>query len=232
MKTQKSSQIALAAAALAVVVATAALPVLAAEKTNTGVSTVTQSRGGIHPETANIAVNSAHAMINHLRKVEVLLDAGEVAEARNILASSRDFARKLQRMKMKAELAYNYIINSNKTEYAGVSVSAIDRVGIYSSLDEIEVYAPEIAEITRERLKQAEMHTTSGNTQLSAKTLKDVAAEVPSSLLPGYDIDQQILLALEFLEENLPDISMARNEVKKALNGLKAVVETTAAPSD
>jgi len=99
MKTQISFQLVLVAAAMVAAAVVAVLPVLAAEKTNTDVSAVTQDRSGIHPETANIAVNSGHAMINHLRKVEVLLDTGEVAEARSVLTSSRDFSHELQRMK-------------------------------------------------------------------------------------------------------------------------------------
>jgi len=96
----------------------------------------------------------------------------------------------------------------------------------------MEVYAPEVAEKTRERIKQAEKHVTSGDSQRAAKTLKEISAEVPPSLQPGHDIDQQILLALELLEENQPDITTARNVVKTILYRLTVVVETAAVTSD
>jgi hypothetical protein len=232
MKTQISFQLVLVTAAMAASAAVAVLPVLAAEKTKTDVSTVTQNRSGIHPETANIAANSGHAMINHLRKVGVLLDTGMVADARSVLTSSRDYSRELQRLKERTDRAYHNIIIANKTEYAGGSEFLLGWVDIYSSLDEMEVYAPEVAEKTRERLKQAEKHATSGDSQRAAETLKKIAAEVPPSLQPGHDIDQQILLALELLEENQPDITTAKNVVKKTLYRLTVVVETTAVPSD
>lgn len=220
MKSPKSFQFVLIAAVLSAIAATA------------DASAAGNSCYGALPERADIAVNSGAAMmISHLRKAELLLDTGAVAGARSVLAATREFARELQMMKMGADRAYAHIIDAGVPEHAGVSTRSSDWVGIYSNLDEMQAYAPHLAEQTRERLNQAERHARWGDIHGAASTLKHVAAEVPSSLQPGHDIDQQILLSLELLGENHPDTAAVRRVVDKALNTLTAIgdLRTTAA---
>jgi hypothetical protein len=169
MESQRFFQYMLVAAALTVTAATTAQPVLAAEKTIAEDFAVTNNPAEDYPETANIAVDSANAVINHLRKVEVLLNNGAVARARSVLTSSRDYFRSLQYMKEEAEYALHHINNSNEMNDNDVSVLPRDWDGIYSSLDEMEVYAPEVAEKARESLKQSERHATTCDIQRTAE---------------------------------------------------------------
>jgi hypothetical protein len=215
METRRLFQLVLVAAALTVTAAIA------------DDFAIANNPGGIHPETANIAANSANAVINHLRNVEVLLNNGAVARARSVLTSSRDYFRNLQYMKEETENALHHINNSNEMNDKDVRVLPRDWEGIYSSLDEMEVYAPEVAKRARESLKQSERHATTCDIQRTAETLKTVVTEVPSSLQPGHAIDRKILLALELLGENEPDIATARSVVQNVLNRL-TVIETTA----
>jgi hypothetical protein len=231
MESQRLFQYMLVAAALTVTAATTAQPVLAAKRTISEDFAVTSNPGGNHPETANIAVNSANAVINHLRKVEVLLNNGAVARARSVLTSIRDNFRSLQYMKEEAEYALHTINDANEMNDNDVSVLPRDWEGIYSSLDEMEIYAPEVAEKVGESLKHSERHMTTCDIQRTADTLEAVVTELPSSLQPGHTIDRQILLALELLGENQPDIATARSIVQNVLNRL-TVVETTAASAD
>jgi hypothetical protein len=231
MKTQRSFYFVLLAAVLAVVSTTAALPVLA-EGGITDVCAVTGSHGEIYPHKVNRAVNPADALISHLRQAEIQLNRGAVEKARSILMSSREYSRKLQYMQAETWRALQYINRSTDTHDYGVGVLPVDRGGIYSSLDEMEGYAPEFAQETRERLKQAQKHVVTGDIQRTAETLKEVIASVPSSLQPGQPIDRQILLALELLGENEPDIATAKSVVENAINRLMVVVETTAASAE
>jgi hypothetical protein len=153
MDSQRLFQGMLVAAALTVTAATTAQPVLAVERTIAEEFAVTSNPGRNYPETVNIAVDSANAAINHLRKVEVLLNNGAVARARSVLTSSRDYFRSLQCMKEEAEYALHHINNSNEMTDNDVSMVPRDWDGIYSSLDEMEVYTPEVAEKARESLK-------------------------------------------------------------------------------
>jgi hypothetical protein len=231
MKTQRSFHFVLMAAALTVVSATAALPVLA-EGVIADVCAVTGSHVEIYPHKVNRAVNPADALISHLRKAEVQLNRGAVARARSILTSSREYSRKLQYIQAETESAFQHINRSNETHDNSIGALPVDWVGMYSSLDEMEVYAPELVQETRERLKQAQMHATTGDIQRTAETLKEVAAGVPSSLQPGQPIDRQILLALELLGENEPDIATAKSVVENAINRLMVVVEAPAASAE
>ena len=104
-----------------------------------------------------------------------------------------------------------------------------DWVGLSSSLDEMEVYAPEVAEDARERLEQAQKHATTGDIQRIAGTLKAVVTKAPYNLQPGQPIDRQILLALELPGENQPDIATAKSVMEDALNRLIVVDQTTTA---
>ena len=229
METQRSFQFVLVATALIVATAAISLPVSATEGTIADECVVTGTQDGIYPQRVNRAVNPADVLINDLRKAEVQLNNGAVARARSILTSSRDYSRNLQFMKEETERALQYINRSNEYNDNGAGLLPGDWVGIYSSLDEMEVYAPKLAQDTRERLEQAEKHATTGNIQKAAETLKTVVTGVPYSLLPGQPIDRQILLALEFLGENQPDIATAKSVVEDALNRLIVVDQTTTA---
>ena len=91
--------------------------------------------------------------------------------------------------------------------------------------------SPEVAEKVGESLKQSERHMTTCDIQRTPDTLEAVVTGLPSSLQPGHAIDRQILLALELLGENEPDIATARSIVQNVLNRL-TVVETMAASAD
>ena len=103
----------------------------------------------------------------------------------------------------------------------------VDWIWIYSSLDEMEVYDPELAQETRERMEQAQKHAATGDIQRTAETLNKVATGVLSSLKPGRAVDLKIQLALEFLGENQPDIATAKSVVEDALNRLIVVGQNT-----
>lgn len=227
MRSQKSLQFVRVAAALTMITATASLPVLAGEGAVADKLVVTGSHGGMYPETVNSAVNPADALINHLHEAEVQLNSGSVARARSILKSSLEFSRKLQFMQAETERALQHINRSHETNGNGVGVLPVNWVGVYSSLDEIKDYAPEVAEQARASLKQDHEHATTADIQRTAETLKKIAAGVPSSLLPGHAIDRQILLALELLGENQPDVATAKSVVTGALNRVIAVDQTT-----
>jgi len=229
METQRSFQFVLVATALIVATAAISLPVSATQGTTADECVATGTQDGIYPQRVNRAVNPADVLINDLRKAEVQLNNGAVSRARSILTSSRDYSRNLQLMKDETERALQYINRSNESNDNGAGLFPGDWVGIYSSLDEMEVYAPKLAQDTRERLEQAEKHATRGDIQKAAETLKTVVTGVPYNLLPGQPIDRQILLALEFLGENQPDIATAKIVVEDALNRLVVVDQATTA---
>jgi hypothetical protein len=229
METQRSFQFVLVTTALIVATAAASLPVSATEGTIADECVVTGTHGGIYPQRVNRAVNPADVLISDLHKAEVQLNGGAVASARGILTSSRDYFRNLQFMKVEAERALHHINRSDESDDNGAGMSPRDWIGIYSSLDEMEVYAPEVADDTRESLKQAQKHATTGDIQRIAETLKAVITEVPYSLQPGQPIDRQILLALELLGENEPDIATAKSVMEDALNRLIIIDQATTA---
>jgi len=232
METQRSFQFVLVATALIVATAATSLPVSATEGTIADECVVTGTQGGIYPQRVNRAVNPADVLINDLRKAEVQLNNGAVSRARSILTSSRGYSRNLQFMKEETERALQYINRSDESNDNGAGLLPRDWVGIYSSLDEMEVYAPKVAEDTRERLEQAQKHATTGDIQKTAETLKAVVTGLLYSLLPGQPIDRQILLALELLGENQPDIATAKSVVEDALNRLIVIDQTTTAQAN
>jgi len=228
METQRSFQFVLVATALIVATAVTSLPVSATQGTITDECVVTTgTQGGINPQRVNRAVNPADLLVNDMRKAEVQLNNGAVAKARSILTSSRDYSRNLQFMKEETERALQYINRSGESSDNGAVLLPRDWVGIYSSLDEMEVYAPKLAEDTRERVEQAQKHAATGDIGKTAETLQAVATGVPNSLQPGQPIDRQILRALELLGENQPDIATAKSVVEDALNRLIVVDQTT-----
>jgi hypothetical protein len=216
--------------ALAVLLAgtSLALPVVAADKTDTETTTVTRYQGWGDPAMAEIAVNSGRALINHLMTAKALLEGGEVTQARSALIASREFAEAIERMMPYLTVVEEMLDASNRIVLEHVDALSDDLLPIYAGIDEMTVYAPRVAVKTRGMLKQAENHARSGDTRQAAGVLREAAAEVSEHTvyLPVGYVERQIRVAQNALNQKKPDVSLAKAAVENSLDSLNLVVNT------
>lgn len=215
------------ALAVAFTASTFASAVDATEKTYTEVGSVTYNGWG-DSAMAHIAVTSGRALIDHLMTVKALLDTGQYDQARSALVASKEFADAIQRIMPYFTVAEELRNTSDKLVEKNVDVLRTDLLPIYSSLDELAVFAPEGAQKSTDMVKQAQKHAEAGDTARAAKELQAAAAEVEQHTvyLPVDYVDQQVRSAQQALDQKQPDVMTAKTAVEQAVHSLILVVDT------
>lgn len=217
------------AVAVAVSLASGAISLSAAAEDNsyTEVTSVSQYTGWGDPAMAEIAVNSGRALVNHLYSAKALLEQGRTEQARSALIASHEFAGAIQRMMPYLTVAQEMLDAGDRVVQEKVVALSTDLLPIYASLDELDVYAPEVAHNTRGMLKQAEKDAAAGDKQRAAQELKQAAAAVSEHTvyLPVDYVNQQVRVALNAVEQAKPDLAAAKAAVDRALTSVTMVVD-------
>ena len=179
------------------------------------------------PGMAKIAVDSGRALIAHLSTARALLDIGKVAEARSALIASREFADAIERMMPYLSVVEDMMDVCNKVVEEDVTALSADLLPIYASLDELQVYAPQVADRTRGMVQKAEKNAAAGNRKDAAQVLKEAADDIVQHTvyLPVDYVDDQVRGALYALNQAKPDVVAAKAAVKRALDSVTTVVE-------
>jgi len=230
MKTNTCISMKPTAVVLAVLLASGGLAhtVAAAVSTTGESSIVDQYPGWGDPTMAGIAVNSGRALINHLMSARALLDESETEQARSALLASREFADAIERMMPYLTVVEEMLDASDRIVQENITALSDDLLPIYAGIDEMTVYAPEVARKTRGMLKEAEKHAQRGDRQFAAKAIREAADEISrrTVYLPVDYVDRQIRVAQNALKQEKPDVSAAKAAVEKSLDSLKVVVDT------
>jgi hypothetical protein len=183
------------------------------------------------PAMAKIAVDSGRALVNHLNTTRALLDTDEITQARSALVASREFANTIQRIMPYLTVVEQLQDASNKVVEENITAFKDDMLPIYANLDELQVYAPEVANRTRGMVKQAEKNAEGGNKQRAAKELTETATEIAQHTvyLPVDFVNGQVHVALQALNQKKPDVTVAKRAVNRALDSLTMVIEEVTA---
>lgn len=226
-----ANRLRLPATAALVVLITAGGPGMAAaaaDGANAETVTLTRYSDWGDPAMARIAVDSGRALINHLMTARALLDDGDVAQARSALLASREFAGAIERIMPYLTVVEELQDASNRLVQQRVEVLSEDLLPVYADIDELTLYAPEVAHRTRGMVKQAEKHARNGELPQAAKVLKEAAAEITEHTvyLPVGYVEQQIHVAQRALNQSTPDKAAALAAVEKSLGSLRLVVDT------
>ena len=193
-------------------------------------TSIGQYRGWGDPAMAQRAVNSGRELVKHLRSAKALLEEQLTVEARSALDASRDSAKAIERMMPYLLVVEEMMDASDHVVQEDVEALSTDLLPIYARLDEMAVYAPEVAHKTRGMVKQAESHAAAGNKTRAAEVLKQAASDITEHTvyLPVKYVDQQVQTALSAINQSKPDLPAATAAVDRALDSLTTVVETTA----
>jgi hypothetical protein len=115
----------------------------------------------------------------------------------------------------------------NKLVEENVTALKADLLPIYASLDELQVYAPQVAKRTRGMVQKAEQNASAGDKRGAAQVLNKAADDIVQHTiyLPVNYVDEQVHGALYALDQKQPDQSAAKAAVKRALDSVTMVVD-------
>jgi soluble cytochrome b562 len=190
--------------------------------TLTNRETVAQYAGWEDPDMARIAVHGGRALLRHVQAAHAALKDGKVGEARSALTAADDFAEGLQLM-----IPYSVVVdNIRNTEHellaSSTGIVVDDMLPIYSSLDEMADFAPELAEKAKAKLDEANKHMQKGEKEKAAEKLEEVAADISSTTvyLPVLYVESQVEAARHALDQDPPDTKTATSAVDNAMLSL------------
>ena len=174
------------------------------------------------PDMTRIAIHSGRVLLRHLEAAHAALENHKTGEARSALSAAEGFAEGLQLM-----APYTVVVDklrNAKEELLSSSTSIIfdDLLPIYTSLDEMADYAPELANQARMKVDQAAQHAKQGENQQAAKKLEEVAADISSTsiFLPVNYVEQQVEAARISLDRDPADTKTANAAIDNALSSL------------
>ncbi len=232
MNTMKQASLKQTAVAVATAVALMAgtVPVFAKESAPKNPGAASSTTVWADPVMQNVAAYSGRALVWHLESVKAFLAKGDIPQARGELETSREFAAAIRLM-----MPYTVVvdqINNAKTHLTEDSTDLFyaDLLPIYSSLDEMQVYAPKLAAKARAGVKRAERHARAGNKKAAVEALRDVSNDitVTTVYMPVRLVAQDIRVAQKALDKQKPDTATAVKTVDTALASLSTVVRQVA----
>jgi len=216
----------LTAIAVVLSLSTVSTPIYAADNLKEDI-TINEYKGWGNPAMASIVVNAGRALINHLRSADALLTDGDSTQARSALLTSQDFTAAIERMMPYLQVVDEMKDASNKIVEEDIETISVDMLPIYASLDNLQIYAPEVAQKTKTMVKQAEKHSTAGRKKEAVTVLKEAEDIIIKNTvyLPVRYVDQQVRVALSAVYQPKPDIKSARQAVERAMNSITTVVD-------
>jgi len=216
-------------AALALVLATGSVTGMAATANQyaSETTTITSSADWGDPTMAKMAVDSGRALVEHLETARALLETGRIRQARSALIASREFADAIQRTMPYLTVVQDMQDASKKVSQEDVETFSTDLLPIYASLDELQVYAPKVADRTRGMVQDAEKRARAGDNTRAAQVLREAADDISrhTVYLPVGYVDEQVHGALYAINEAKPDVADAKAAVNRALDSVTLVVD-------
>jgi len=122
-----------------------AKPTTAEQAQVTERETVAQYSGWEDPDMARIAVHGGRSLLRQIRAAHTDLEENKVGEARSALGAAEDFAEGLQLMVPYTVVVDNLRNAKHELLASRTGIVVDDLLPIYSSLDEMAEYAPELA---------------------------------------------------------------------------------------
>ena len=174
------------------------------------------------PDMARVAVHGGRALLHHVQAAHVALREHKTGEARAALDAAEDFAEGLQLM-----IPYSVVVDNVRNAKSQLlstdsGVVVDDMLPIYSSLDEMSAYAPELAGKAKAKLDQAVQHMNKGEKQQAAEKLDEIAADISATTvyLPVNYVEHQIESAIVYLDQDPADTKTANQAIDNALRSL------------
>ena len=183
---------------------------------------IISSRGWANPRLAKVEAESGQALLAHLQSAKAWLVAGSPAGARDALITAGEFANAMERSMPFVAVADDVTTARNKLLAGEDELFYDDLLPIYASVDEMQIYTPQLAGQVHGKVKQAEAQARQGQSREAARTLREVSDQVTHSAvyLPLDYVSNQIQAAKADLKRDQYEPAKAEAAVDNALNSL------------
>jgi hypothetical protein len=195
---------------------------------------IISSSGWANPSLAQAEAASGQALLSHLRSARAWLVAGSPAGARDALRTAGEFTNAMERSMPFVAVADDVTTARNKLLAGEDELFYDDLLPIYASVDEMQIYTPQLARQVHGKVKKAETQARRGKSREAARTLREVGDEVTHSAvyLPLDYVGNEIQVAKADLKRDHYEPAKAETAINKALNSLieqQFTVESTPA---
>jgi hypothetical protein len=178
--------------------------------------------GWHNPMLARSAELAGQALIGNLKSAQKALDLNEQEKAQHYLNASKDLAKGIRTM-MPFTVMVDQIRNAkdNITDNADL-VETDTLLPLYQSLEELDVYAPEVAQQSKTKVGQVEKLAKSGKNIQAVEILDQVEADIADTTvyMPVITVSQYIDGALDALTAKPADKIYAQVEIDLALSSM------------
>lgn len=214
----------LLAVSLAVLLGATYSPYAAAEQAATATETAEHINfpGWENPFMGHIAYYSGQLLVQHLQAAQQALADGKVKEAKKALDAARALAAGLRDM-MPFTVVVDQINDTKGDLLASDSAIMVgDLVPIYKSLEQMALYAPQLAKSSSDKLKEVEAKARTGDKQAALNKLDETAKAITDTTvyMPVLYVSAQIDSARQALKTDKPDIKTVQADISHALDSL------------
>ena len=234
-RSTRTAASALMAGAVATALATSGLPAWAASQKaapaanqNKMTETITVSGGWASPEMEKLAESSGRFLLHRLDAADDLIKAGDYKVAHKELDGAMDTAGAIKAMMPFLTVADQIKNAKNKLVVEGTDFLRDDLLPVYGQLDEMSLFAPDVAFKAKQHVEAAEEKAEAGKKAEAVKNLSDAIETITATTLylPIDYVYDQVAAARTALFNDAPDAKTAQRAVENARSSLVAVVTT------
>jgi len=178
--------------------------------------------GWRNPFLARAAKYAGQALIADLNSAQKALDLNDVNQANHYLDAAEDLAEGIRTM-----MPFSVTIDEIRDAKGNINVNADlfetdTMLPIYQSLEELDVYSPEVARQSRAKVHQSEQLAKSGKKRQAIDVLDQVEADLAASTvyMPVITVSQHIENAMTALEKEPVNKVEAQEQIDMALSSM------------
>ena len=178
--------------------------------------------GWHNPMLARAAKYAGQALIADLKSAQKALDLNDLKRANHYLDAARNLADGIRTM-----MPFTVTIDQIRDAKGNISVNADlfetdTLLPIYQSLEELDVYAPEIAQQSRDKVGQAEKLAKAGKNMQAVEILDQVEADITATTvyMPVITVSQHIDDAMAALKAEPSNKINAQEQIDMALTSM------------
>jgi len=235
-RTKRAATHILLATAMATTVAASGLPAWAASQNSEtpaasqkGVTETVSVRGGWKSsEMARVAEDSGRLLLHRIDAAADMIEAGDYSGAYKELDGAQDTAGAIKEMMPFVVVVDQIKDAKNKLIAEGAEYLRDTLLPVYGQLDEMAIYAPDVAQKAKQQVADAEQKANAGKTKEAATRLDSAIETITATTiyLPVDYVYSQVAAARTALSGPAPDSKAATHAIANAEASLVAVVTT------
>jgi hypothetical protein len=226
---------AVVAGAVAVSLMASNLPARAADKAAMGTETLSiYDTGWSSEKTERLALNLGQLLAARINRAKRLVDEGDLAAAQNAMLEAEGTADVIVNISPIIAVTDSIRNAKNRLVAEGVETFADSLILVNGHVDQLEVFAPKLAESARAKLNTAKEKAQANDTKGAVIELQNVADEISSTTfyLPVRHAYDQLAVARLALAQKTPDVATAEKAIDSALDVIAVKVDAIAAKTN